>query len=98
MTPATGAAAPLSQLISRLLVEKSTAADKVETAAKDCLIALKKAALERELQQIKARLAQPGLSSNDMVKLQQRALDLRRDLDNITRLSVWKPLKSSASS
>ncbi len=81
------------RLVTRLLEEKRPAPERIPAAAGDCLAALKRAALERQFQAIKLRLAQPGLSGNEVTALQQQILDLRRNLDHIPRLSVWRSAK-----
>ncbi len=88
-----GTADEAQRLVARLLMEQAPAPEKLQAAAGDCLAALERAAVEREFQTIKLRLSQPGLSSNEVVTLQQRVLDLRRKLDHISRLSVWRPSK-----
>ena len=59
-------------------------------AAQECLVSLEGKWLKARLADIHKRLKRADLESSAMLKLQQEALDLRRKLDNITRLSMEK--------
>lgn len=83
-----------ARLVSRLLVESVPTADRWNQAVGDCLANLQRRAAERELQVVKSRLAEPGLSAEEMAALQARVLDLRRKLAHIAPLLVWKVTKS----
>lgn len=78
------------QLISKLLLLKSTADEKVTTAGGDCLRALERLWVERQWRTLQKRLRQAGLESSEVVKLQQQVLDLRRKLDNIPAPAMEK--------
>lgn len=83
-----------ARLVSRLLVESLPTTDRWSQALGDCLASLQRRAAERELQVVKSRLAEPGLSAEEMAALQARVLDLRRKLAHIAPLLVWKVTKS----
>ncbi|MGD0649741.1 MAG: DNA primase [Verrucomicrobiia bacterium] len=59
-------------------------------AAINCLAALEKRALERQLRELCTQLAHPELTESAMVTLKQQILDLRRKLDHIARPSMDK--------
>ncbi len=83
------------RLVSKLLLLKPTADEKVTTAASDCLRALERLWVERQWRALQKRLRQAGLGSSEVVKLQQQVLDLRRKLDNIPALSMEKERSSA---
>jgi DNA primase len=59
-------------------------------AVRDCLAALEKCWLERQLAQLRKELVQHRLSGSKIGDLQQQVLDLRRRLDNIAALLMQK--------
>jgi hypothetical protein len=64
--------------------------DATAGAVSDCLAALEKRWLERQLAELRKQLALPKLGGLKSGELQQQVLDLRRRLDNIAELLMQK--------
>jgi len=77
----------VSRLLSRLLLEPALTSDQHAGAVTDCLGALERQWVQGQWRDLHRQLAQPGLSREKLVSLQQRVLDLRRVLDHSDRLS-----------
>jgi len=86
-----------TRLISRLLLQKAPEPERLLTATGDCLVAIERRWLESELRTTQKKLGNRNLSTDELLKLQQRFLDLRSKLDHIARLSVRKTSTSQAS-
>jgi DNA primase len=79
-----------SKLVSELLLRPHNA-EVMAAVTSDCLNALERKWLEQQLHKVKLQLATQGLPAEEMLKLQQEGLDLRRKLDNIHALLMRKP-------
>lgn len=77
-----------TKLVSRLMLTAHR--DAQAEAAGDCLRALERLWVERQWKDLRKQLAQPSLPRMEMIKLQERVLDLRRRLDNIAPLRMEK--------
>ena len=78
-----------TRLVAKLLLKPSTVPDPTAAAA-DCLGALERHWMERKGRELQKRLAQSGLSREEISKVQHQLLDLRPKLDNIHPLSRRK--------
>jgi DNA primase len=76
-----------SKFISGLLMNPSVSGD-VCVASGDCIRTIEKKYLEKQLRELRNRLASGTLTVAEVVSIQQQALDLRTKLDNISRLSA----------
>ena len=78
-----------TQLISELLLN-SERVKRPEVVAADCVATLEKRWLERQLNDIRKQLAQPGLSAAQSAPLQQQVLDLNSKLRHIAAFLMGK--------
>jgi DNA primase len=79
-----------TQLLARLTVANQNVGG-IQSAATDCLATLERKWIERRVSEIRKRLAQPDLPTNERDKLLRQALDLQVKLRNIPALSMSKP-------
>jgi DNA primase len=76
---------PENRLLSALLLQPALKGEPIRLAA-GCLVTLERRWIESRCQQIRRRLAQPGCTPEDVMRLQKEALDLRRKLEHIPAL------------